>query len=136
MWIVEEKRNIGEEETYRFIFDNIDTVPHLEALLLLWNSRPKQWSEVELTARLFVNGDMVREILSDLRSHQMVSSEFIDGEERYSYHSISARTDDVIDAVAATYRRELVQVSRAIHSKASSGAREFGRAFKFKKDTD
>lgn len=42
-----------EEEVFRFILDEIDTVPHLEALLLLWNSRPKQRAEEELSERLF-----------------------------------------------------------------------------------
>ena len=41
----------------------------------------------------------------------------------------------LVEAVAETYKRELLRVTAAIHSKASSGAREFGRAFQFKKGT-
>ena len=33
-----ESGGIGEEEVYGFIADEIETVPHLEALLLLWSS--------------------------------------------------------------------------------------------------
>jgi hypothetical protein len=36
--------------------------------------------------------------------------------------------------VEKTYRRELLRISRMIHSKAPSSVREFARAFKFKKD--
>jgi hypothetical protein len=31
-----------KKEVDQFILDEIDSVPHLEALLLLWNTRPKQ----------------------------------------------------------------------------------------------
>ena len=35
-----EKEQSGNE-VYEFILDQIESVPHLEALLLLWNSRPQ-----------------------------------------------------------------------------------------------
>lgn len=37
----------------RFLLDQIDTVPHLEALLLLWKSRPKVWSADEMASALY-----------------------------------------------------------------------------------
>ena len=33
-----------EMNAYEFILENIDSVPQLEALVLLWNSRPVAWS--------------------------------------------------------------------------------------------
>lgn len=126
---------IGEEDVYRFVFEKIDSVPQLEALLLLWNNRPKQWAEEELTGRLFLGSDVLRDIMQGLIKNQFVAVETRGAAKRYSYAG-SERTDELIGALAVTYRRELVRVSKAIHSKAASGAREFGRAFQFKKDKE
>ena len=41
-------------DPYRFIHEHIDSVPHLEALILLWNSRPVGWTCDELASRLYV----------------------------------------------------------------------------------
>ncbi len=125
-----------EEQVYRFIFEKIDSVPQLEALLLLWNERPRQRSERELMARLFIGADALRDIMRSLVQNQFVALETVNDETRYAYKPASKEMDELIGAVAATYRKELVRVSKAIHSKAASGAREFGRAFKFKKGTD
>ena len=50
----------------QFLRDHIDTVPHLEALLLLWNSRPKEWSVEEMAKGLFLPPEAAKEILEDL----------------------------------------------------------------------
>jgi len=126
---------IGADEVYRFVFEYIDSVPQLEALLLLWNDRPKQWTDEELLARLFLGPDALREIMQGLIQNQFVAMETQEEKKRYSYRVGSERMDELIKALDATYRRELVRVSHAIHSKSASGAREFGRAFRFKKDT-
>jgi hypothetical protein len=39
----------------KFIFEQIDTVPHLEALLLIWNRRPKVWTAAEMASALYVS---------------------------------------------------------------------------------
>jgi len=51
----------------------------------------------------------------------------------YSYDP-AFRHSNLMEEVDRTYRRELVRISRMIHSKASPAVREFARAFKFKKD--
>jgi len=38
----------------QFLAERIDTVPQLEALLLLWENPQRQWSEEELAARIYV----------------------------------------------------------------------------------
>jgi hypothetical protein len=35
-------------DVYEFFLDRIDSVPHLEAVILLWNSRPVGWSAEDL----------------------------------------------------------------------------------------
>ena len=127
---------IGGDEVYRFIFEYIDSVPQLEALLLLWNDRPRQWTEEELMARLFLGPEALRGIIQALIQNQFVAVETRETGNRYSYTTGSEPTGELIKALDATYRRDLVRVSNAIHSKSVSGAREFGRAFRFKKDTE
>jgi len=51
--------SISEEEVYTFVLDEIETVPHLEALLLLWNSRPQPWTIENLSKRLYVSTEIV-----------------------------------------------------------------------------
>jgi hypothetical protein len=38
------QENAIGKEVDQFILVEIDSVPHLEALLLLWNSKPRKWS--------------------------------------------------------------------------------------------
>lgn len=124
---------ISEEEVYRFILNQIDSVPQIEALLLLWESRPKQWTETEIAARLYVGVDVVKNIMQALHRRRLVAVN--ESEKRYWYEN-RAGGDAVLEAVAVTYRRDLVRVSTFIHSKASSAVRDFADAFKFKKERD
>lgn len=121
-----ERRQPTRPEIDRFFRDVIDTVPHMEALLLIWEARPREWLEAELSERLFVAPELLRRILRHLAAAALIRE--ADG--RYSYNS-SPERDALIAAVAETYRRELVRVSNLIHSKPSGAVREFARAFEF-----
>jgi hypothetical protein len=125
----------SEEEVYRFILNQIDSVPQMEALLLLWESRPREWTENEIAARLYVGIDVVRNIMQTLHRRRLVTL-LGESEKRYWYEPKAGDGDRLVEAVAATYRRDLVRVSTFIHSKASSAVRDFADAFKFKKERD
>lgn len=124
-----------EQKVYQFILDEIESVPHLEALLLLWNSRPQPWTIDNLARRLYVSGDFVRSLLDDLIRRQFVEIE-AGAQVGYRYGSGSVERDQLIAALDATYRREVVRVSTTIHTKASSSVRDFARAFRFTKGSD
>jgi hypothetical protein len=83
---------------------------------------------------LFVAPDAAKEILKDLvRRHVIVA---VPGaRERYQYESEPDR-DQLIAATDSTYQRELIRVSRLIHSKASAAVREFVRAVHLKKERE
>ncbi len=118
----------------QFLLDQIDTVPHLEALLLLWNSRPKEWSVEDMAKALFLPAEAAKEILEDLVRQRLVAH--ISGSyEGFRYESQPDK-DQLIAAVDSTYRKELVRISRLIHSKPSAAVREFARAFRIKKDRE
>ena len=122
-------------DPYQFIHDNVDSVPHLESLILLWNSRPVGWTEEELATRLYIPPEQVRAVLRDLIRLQIVQ-EIAGAPLKYSYLPRSEEQDDLMRKVDNAYRRDLVRISTMIHSKTSSPVREFARAFRFKKDRD
>lgn len=113
----------------RFILSEIDSVPHLEALLLLWNSRPEQWPVDNLAHALYIPPERTAQILESLQQRGMVVVE----SGGWSYNSEYSH-DPLLADIDKTYRRELVRISTMIHSKASPAVREFARAFRFKKD--
>jgi hypothetical protein len=119
----------------QFIADHIDSVPHLEALLLLWNSRPKTWSAEQMARSLYVRPEQAARILEGLLQRDLVVADSADPN-RYSYSAASAQRNELMQAVDATYRREIVRISSLIHSKASAGVRDFARAFRFTKEKE
>lgn len=124
-----------EMNAYEFILENIDNVPQLEALVLLWNSRPVAWTCEELASRLYLPMEKVKNLLRDLVRRQLITKS--DGSpQKYSYRPLSDGQDDTMRMVDAAYRRDLVRISTMIHSKTSPAMRGFARAFHFKKERD
>jgi len=120
-----------EPAVERFLLDSIDTVPHLEALLLLFQSPAIVWSDVELAARIYVNEKQASGILEDLaRRSLIVRTEH--SPPKYQYVARSAEQSALLDRVARSYRTQLVQLTRLIHSNASGSVRDFARAFRLK----
>jgi len=113
----------------QFLLDEIDSVPHLEALLLLWRKRPQLWTVEEVARALYVRDDIALVILRELESKHLVAK----SAQCYIYDSNVSR-DKLIEALDSIYRRELVRISNLIHSKASPSVRAFARAFRLKKD--
>lgn len=123
------QEDLERQQVDRFVIEEIDSVPHLEALLLLWNSRPKQWSPEEMGKALYLTTEYTQAVLQELVSHKLASSEA----GRYAYEPDPER-DKVIEALDRVYRREIIRISNMIHSKASPAVRAFARAFRLKKD--
>jgi DNA-binding MarR family transcriptional regulator len=119
----------------QFILDEIETVPHLEALLLLWRERPRRWTEEAMAKALYVPQQTVREILQDLVKRNLIASTGDAGHEP-EYEFNNAEKEKLVKSLDLAYRRELIRISRLIHSKASPGVREFARAFRLKKDRE
>ena len=125
--------NQHDAEVRQFLLDQIDSVPHLEALLLLWNSRPKLWQADEMAGRLYVDREVALRLLQDLARQQLIDSD-AGSTERYCYRDDPADRSRLIRMVDETYRREVVRVSTLIHSRPSSPVRDFARAFRFTKE--
>jgi hypothetical protein len=117
----------------QFLAERIDTVPQLEAVLLLFEDPQRLWSEEELAGRIYVGRQVAATILQALQRQQLVTAES-GAAVRYRYNPQWDPTGEVMPEVAATYRRHLVPLATFIHSRASTAVREFARAFDLKKD--
>jgi hypothetical protein len=117
----------------QFLAGHIDSVPQLEALLLLWEDPQRLWSEEELAGRIYVGRPVAAAILQSLQRQQLVTAEPA-AAVRYRYDPQWDPSGEVMREVAATYRRQLVPLATFIHSRASTAVREFARAFDLKKD--
>jgi hypothetical protein len=117
----------------QFIADKIDTVPELEALLLMWESPARAWLDEEIARSVYVTTHAAMGILQSLERRNLVC-----GDEhqprRYAYSNSWDTCGDLMAEVAAAYRRHLIQVATFIHSNGSASIREFARAFDLKKD--
>jgi hypothetical protein len=119
----------------RFILAEIDSVPHLEALLLLFNSRPKIWSIDEMGQALYVRNEVASKILESLVQRSLIAAS-PNILERFFYSQDEENRNQLLQDVDAVYRKEVVRISSMIHSKASAGLRDFARAFRIKKDKE
>jgi hypothetical protein len=117
----------------QFLAERIDTVPQLEALLLLWENPQRLWSEEELAGRIYVGRQVAATILQALQRQQLITAEPASAGQ-YRYNPQWDPTGEVMPEVAAAYRRHLVPLATFIHSRASTAVREFARAFDLKKD--
>jgi hypothetical protein len=117
----------------QFLAERIDTVPQLEAVLLLWEDPQRLWSEEELAGRIYVGRPVAAAILQALQRQQLVTVE-PSSVARYRYNPQWDPTGEVMPEVAGAYRRHLVPLATFIHSRASTAVREFARAFDLKKD--
>lgn len=122
----------SQSKVDQFIIEQIDSVPHLEALLLLWNTRPKEWAIDDMARALYVSSNMASKVLEGLVSRELIS--YDENKGLFTYRSGSEERDTLLESVDITYKRELVRVAGMIHSKASVAVRDFARAFRFKKD--
>ena len=123
--------NPTQKAVDEFILEEIDTVPHLEALLLLWNSRPREWSPEAMANAIYLSLDATQTVIADLERRGFV---VLTDNHRFLYRSTDR--DQLIELVDKTYRREIVRISNMIHSKPAASLREFARAFRLKRDRD
>lgn len=119
------------DRVLRFLAENIDTVPQLEALLLLWQESSKSWTADEIASRVYVSRDTGQLILRALQARRMATS---DDQALFRYSKDWDETGTLMAEVASAYRRHLVRVATFIHSSASTSVRDFARAFNLKRD--
>lgn len=116
-------------EVDAFVIAEIESVPHLEALLLIWNGRPRKWSVSDMARAIYLPENETQHILRDLTQRKLLVME----SDMYQYNASHPRSD-LVAKLDSIYRREIVRISNLIHSKPSASVRAFARAFKLTKD--
>jgi hypothetical protein len=114
------------EEVVRFLEQRIDSVPHLEALLIMWESKAR-WDARQMAARVYLTESAAQLVLQDLQNAGLATSE-----DRVSFKV--DETQALLPQVAESYRLNVTRVATLIHRKASPSIREFARAFDLKQE--
>lgn len=112
-----------------FILRHIDSIAQLEALLLLRANKSERWDVARIAARLYVGEDEIRDMLT-----QLCSNGFLSCKDDVFHYDCAPALQPTVDRLAEVYRRHLIPVTNAIHSKPRR-IREFANAFKFRKDS-
>lgn len=116
------------EAARRLIAERIDSIPELEAVLLLREYRTREWTAAEAGARLYVSRTVAAHILSVLEARGFFSCTG----QAYRY-APSADVESAVDALATAYSNHLVSVTHLVHAKPSASVREFADAFRLRK---
>ena len=118
------------EHLSAFIAKHIDSVSHLEALLLLRQNPSEHWSTSLVAKRLYIPEQEAISVLARLSHDGFLTHS--DG--FYRYDCRPGELGATVDNLADTYSRQLIAVTNLIHSK-TRRIREFAQAFKLKKDS-
>jgi hypothetical protein len=112
-----------------FILRYIDSVAHLEALLLLRAGPATAWEPSLVAARLYTNAEQAGEVLAQLCDEHLLVCE----NGLYRYGGQPPEHIAMIDRLADSYTKQLIPITNLIHSKPRR-IRQFADAFKFRKD--
>ena len=109
--------------------ERIDSVPELEAVLLLREDPTRGWTAEQAGTRLYVSTTVADYILATLAERGFFSPT----DDTYRYLPATPEIADAVDQLATAYRRHLVAVTQIIHSKPSRNVRDFANAFRLRK---
>lgn len=119
------------EDVVQFLIDHIDTVPQLEAVILMRDTAPQAWTADDVARRVYVSADEAMRVLQHLERAKLIVA-LPEGEGRvFAADGPHAAT---LATLIAVYRRHVVRVAQVIHAKASPGVLAFARAFQIKKE--
>jgi len=121
------------DDVRRFLLKRIDSVAHLEALLLLRDNPHMEWSQSAVAARLYLEPEEVTPLLSRLCADGFIMRTE-SPEAQFRYRPSSRELAALADRVAAEYAKHLVPITKLIHDKPRLRIQEFADAFKLRKD--
>jgi hypothetical protein len=115
------------EHLKRFILTSIDSVPHLEAILLLRYDLQKSWDAKVIAQTLYISEKKACDVLDDLCASRLIVKEV----DTYHYNPSSPDIKKTLDELADIYAKNLIEVTHLIHAKTDRQAQQFGDAFKW-----
>lgn len=115
----------------RFLLAVIESVPHLEALLLLRADPMASWSSDAMAARLYIDESFASRLLTDLQARRLAQHEA----GHWRFDARDAEIVRIVDRLAGVYARHVVEVAELIHSTSDRKAQRFADAFRWRKET-
>lgn len=115
----------------RFIITSIDSVLHLETLLLYRNNPKKEWNASTLAKDLYTDPKTANELLTKLKSEGFLTTRREGNLEYYRFEPNSEGKREIVDLVAEAYSKHLIPITELIHSKTSK-VKQFADAFKLR----
>ena len=112
-----------------FILRHIDSIAHLEALLLLLQQPDIKWSAASVADHLYIEPDQAAEVLQHLCETGLADC----NDDVYWFNAAPVGQLEVVRRLAELYSNHLIPVTNLVHAK-PSGIRKFAAAFKFRKD--
>ncbi len=120
-------------EIAKFIHEKIDSVGHLELLLLLRSTPNQSWSVRGLAARLYITEQQTTELIVRLWTHSLITSKA--GEPPlYQYYPTSIEIRNKVDRLAELYAKYPLPLTNLIYAKPKIRVQRFADAFKIRKD--
>lgn len=119
----------------RFILTSIPSVPYLEAMLWLRAHPVEDHRAEDLARALYLADDLAQDLLRSLAASGVLSQ--TPGVETPAFRFQPRDPDLVanIDALAAAYAANLVEIARLVHDATHRNAHRFADAFKLRKDS-
>jgi hypothetical protein len=118
-------------ELQKFIEREIDSVAHLEALLLVRADASRAWSADEVARSLYLSPEVCTALLRELVSHGFLAATD-GGEVRFRYQPASQETEPLVHDLAELYRERRVTIVTLIYSKPISRVQTFADAFRLR----
>lgn len=120
------------EDLRRFILTSIDSIAHLEALLLLRHHAHQKWACAQVAERIYISEPHAAALLAKLEARGFLVAEGLAPTE-FSYHPKTEEMARAIDQLADSYSKYLVPVTNLVHQKSRRDITEMAEAFKLKK---
>lgn len=112
-----------------FIARYVDSIAHLEALLLLRRETAGEWDGPRLATRLYIPAAEAQRVLDQLAAAALVRREA----GLYRYLPKSAGDEAVVERLSALYATHLIPITHLIHDRTGRRIQAFADAFKLKK---
>ena len=120
------------EPVGRFVLQNIDSIAHLEALLLLYGSTEAAWESEAVARRLYISTDSAQQILERLALLGLATK----ASQAFRFPADNAELHEQIRELASYYTTHLIAVTTLNHSKPpASRIQEFAKAFVFRRES-
>jgi DNA-binding IclR family transcriptional regulator len=120
-------------DVHRFLYDHIESVEHLEVLLLLARTPERGWSTTEVAETLYSHPSSIKLRLARLLGQGLLR-EIQEGCYRYAPRTVELHS--TVQRVAECYHERRVAVITLIASKPLDNVRAFSDAFRIRRNKE